>query len=170
MLASIWRSTSARSAVASISPSRNGVTSAVSTPSNIAAPTLMVFARLRLAARNLRLDLDHAGEDLGRGAGHLHVRVVRGPGDLEHAAAQLDLHRAVDHSSQHGYHGHRARTAPTGERLARAAFPGALGNAPPVAHQRELDIDAVGERGMVLDDAPPALDRGGIRVVDVDHG
>src|SRR3990172_6671755 len=129
--AEIWSSTRSWSARSSMDPSRNGVTSAVRTPSNMFASVRQLAAH-PLGARppwlppSVRLDLDPTREDAGRGAGHHDRRVVALPRDLELAAAQRDAQPALRPSAEHARDRHRAGAAPAGERLARAALPGAL--------------------------------------------
>src|SRR5262245_11347592 len=148
----IWSAVSSRRAGSSTSPSRNGVTRAVKTPSTTALPP------------------DPAGEDLDRRPRHVDGRVPAGPGDLELASAQLDHDLPVHPALEHGYHGDGAGTAPAGQGLAGAALPGALADAPPALRGGELDVDAVREGRMVLDQRPEPLHRRPVGILDEDHG
>src|SRR5262249_8832727 len=157
MPASSWRSTRFRSAVSSIAPSRNGVTSAVRTPSNTSIPS----------------DREAPFEDVGSRTGHLDVRVVGGPGDLEAAASQPDPQLAREPAActaaKDGYPGSRAGPAAAGQRLAGASLPGALQQAVAAARRDELDIDAVRKGRIALDRRPEPLDRRRLRILDEEH-
>src|SRR5262245_24074173 len=101
----ICSSTSRSRAAKSISPPRNGVTSAVRQPLHMS-------------------HLDCAVEDVDRVARHAYV-VIRLPVDFEHAARQRHLHASSGAPGTCGGDGRGTRAGPARERLAGATLPDA---------------------------------------------